>query len=189
MRGKKLQPGHLKLFTINKLQCSMLTYAQPGLPATCSARTLPGQWHTDHEWQPSQRKADVRRMTQGILVKYTIKHTIPVHPKSFTSTLPSGKPNLFWTTAVNSLILRPFSPSTFWVLETVKWTANKYITIITCTKKYCGSTSNDNYLVARMMISVLVGVTRTSTPEYPSSASSRVRNSFSSALKMPSETN
>lgn len=45
------------------------------------------------------------------------------------------------------------------------------------------------YLVASMIISVLVGVTRTSTPEYPSSASSRVRNSFSSALKMPSATN
>merc|ERR1719422_1192785 len=40
-----------------------------------------------------------------------------------------------------------------------------------------------------MMISVLVGVTRTSTPEYPSSASSLVRNSFSSALKTPSATN
>merc|ERR550534_1374989 len=40
-----------------------------------------------------------------------------------------------------------------------------------------------------MMISVLVGVTRTSTPEYPSSASSLVRNSLSSALKTPSATN
>merc|ERR1719411_2610722 len=40
-----------------------------------------------------------------------------------------------------------------------------------------------------MIISVLVGVTRTSTPEYPSSASSLVRNSFSSALKTPSATN
>jgi hypothetical protein len=35
--------------------------------------------------------------------------------------------------------------------------------------------------VAMMMISVLVGVTRTSTPLYPSSASSRVNSSFSSA--------
>merc|ERR1719239_1061341 len=40
-----------------------------------------------------------------------------------------------------------------------------------------------------MMISVLVGVTRTSTPEYPSSASSLVRNSLSSALNTPSATN
>merc|ERR1719315_333248 len=40
-----------------------------------------------------------------------------------------------------------------------------------------------------MMISVLVGVTRTSTPEYPSSASSLVKNSFNSALKTPSATN
>jgi hypothetical protein len=47
--------------------------------------------------------------------------------------------------------LRPFSPRTFCVL------------------------------VAMMMISVLVGVTRTSTPLYPSSASSRVNSSFSSA--------
>ena len=39
--------------------------------------------------------------------------------------------HLFWTTLVSSLILLPFSPSTFWVL------------------------------VAMMMISVLVGVTRT----------------------------
>jgi hypothetical protein len=42
---------------------------------------------------------------------------------------------LFWTTAVNSRMRRPFSPKTFCVL------------------------------VAMMMISVLVGVTRTSTPE------------------------
>lgn len=35
-----------------------------------------------------------------------------------TSTLPSGKPNLFWTTAVSSLMRRPFSPKTFWVLQT-----------------------------------------------------------------------
>lgn len=48
---------------------------------------------------------------------------------AFTSTLPSGKPNLFWTTAVNSLIRRPFSPSTFWVLETVtQTTVNKPVT-------------------------------------------------------------
>merc|ERR1719305_2063807 len=46
-----------------------------------------------------------------------------------------GKLNLFWTTLVSSLILLPFSPRTFWVL------------------------------VAMMMISVLVGVTLTSTPE------------------------
>merc|ERR1719445_1771111 len=39
-----------------------------------------------------------------------------------------------------------------------------------------------------MMISVRVGVTLTSTPEYPSSASSRVKNSLSSALKTPSAT-
>ena len=36
-------------------------------------------------------------------------------------------------------------------------------------------------LVALMMISVRMGVTRTSTPEYPCSASSLVRSSFSSA--------
>lgn len=76
-----------------------------------------------------------------------------------TSTVPSGKLNLFWTTAVSSLMRRPFSPSTFWVR------------------------------VARMMISVRVGVTRTSTPLYPSSANSRVKNSLSSALKTPSATN
>lgn len=34
-----------------------LTYAQPGLPAVCSAETQPEQWHTDHEWQLSQRTA------------------------------------------------------------------------------------------------------------------------------------
>ena len=75
---------------------------------------------------------------------------------AYSSTVPSGKLNLvhetdqifsliqsyemapylhayhlFWTTLVSSLILLPFSPSTFWVL------------------------------VAMMMISVLVGVTRT----------------------------
>jgi hypothetical protein len=50
-----------------------------------------------------------------------------------------------------SRILRPCSPRTSWV-----W-------------------------VARMMMSVTVGVTRTSTPEYPSSASSRWKNSFNSA--------
>ena len=43
--------------------------------------------------------------------------------------------HLFWTTLVSSLILLPFSPSTFWVL------------------------------VAMMMISVLVGVTRTCKEE------------------------
>ena len=50
---------------------------------------------------------------------------------AYSSTVPSGKLNLFWTTLVSSLILRPFSPSTF------------------CVR------------VAIMMISVLVGVTRT----------------------------
>lgn len=43
--------------------------------------------------------------------------------------------------------------------------------------------------VARMMISVRVGVTRTSVPEYPSSASSLVKNWLSSAKKTPSATN
>ena len=60
---------------------------------------------------------------------------------------------------VSSRIRRPFSPNTF------------------CVR------------VAMIMISVLVGVTRTSTPEYPSSASSRVKNSLSSALNTPSATN
>lgn len=78
---------------------------------------------------------------------------------AYNSTECSRKLNRFWTTDVNSRILRPFSPNTFWVL------------------------------VAIMMISVRVGVTRTSTPEYPSSASSRVKNSFNSALKTPSPTN
>jgi hypothetical protein len=50
---------------------------------------------------------------------------------AYSSTVPSGKLNLFWTTLVSSRILRPFSPSTF------------------CVR------------VAMMMISVLVGVTRT----------------------------
>lgn len=52
-----------------------------------------------------------------------------------TSTVPSGKLNLFCTTAVSSRIRRPFSPSTLCVL------------------------------VARIIISVRVGVTLTSTPE------------------------
>lgn len=43
--------------------------------------------------------------------------------------------------------------------------------------------------VALMMISVLMGVTLTSTPEYPSSASSLVSTSFNSAKKTPSATN
>lgn len=43
--------------------------------------------------------------------------------------------------------------------------------------------------VARIIISVRMGVTRTSTPEYPSSASSLVRTSLSSAKKTPSATN
>ena len=43
--------------------------------------------------------------------------------------------------------------------------------------------------VARMMISVRIGVTLTSTPEYPSSANSRVKTSFSSAKNTPSATN
>ncbi|PRD20763.1 UNVERIFIED_CONTAM: hypothetical protein NCL1_53689 [Trichonephila clavipes] len=73
--------------------------------------------------------------------------------------VPSGKLNLFCTTDVNSRILRPFSPRTC------------------CVR------------VARIMISVRVGVTLTSTPLYPSSASSRRRNSFNSALKTPSATN
>jgi hypothetical protein len=67
--------------------------------------------------------------------------------------------NIFFSKAILTEIdgreafpyLRPFSPRTFCVL------------------------------VAMMMISVLVGVTRTSTPLYPSSASSRVNSSFSSA--------
>ena len=77
----------------------------------------------------------------------------------YTSTVPSWKLNRFWTTDVSSLILLPFSPSTFCVL------------------------------VAKMIISVRMGVTRTSTPLYPSSASSLLRNSFSSALNTPSATN
>lgn len=40
-----------------------------------------------------------------------------------------------------------------------------------------------------MMISVRIGVTLTSTPEYPSSASSLVRTSLSSAKNTPSATN
>lgn len=79
--------------------------------------------------------------------------------KMITSTVPSGKLNLFCTTEVSSLILLPFSPRTFCVL------------------------------VARIMISVRVGVTRTSTPLQPSSASSLVRKLFSSALNTPSATN
>ena len=67
---------------------------------------------------------------------------------AYSSTLPSGKLNLFWTTAVSSLILFPFSPRTFCVL------------------------------VAMMMISVLPGVVRTSTPEYPSSANSLGKNNI-----------
>lgn len=44
----------------------MLTCAQPGLPAACSAETLPGQWHTAHEWQLSQRTAEGRKKMQLI---------------------------------------------------------------------------------------------------------------------------
>lgn len=40
-----------------------------------------------------------------------------------------------------------------------------------------------------MIISVRIGVTLTSTPEYPSSASSLVKTSLSSAKKTPSATN
>ena len=47
------------------------------------------------------------------------------------------------------------------------------------------STVSTCVLVARMMISVRIGVTRTSTPAYPSSPSVRARNSFNSALKTP----
>ena len=71
------------------------------------------------------------RLTQHIkmlLLKHIIASIV------CTSTVPSGKPNLFCTTEVSSRILLPFSPNTF------------------CVR------------VARIMISVLVGVTRTSTP-------------------------
>lgn len=78
---------------------------------------------------------------------------------AYSSTACSGILNLFRTTEVSSRILRPFSPNTLWVL------------------------------VAMMMMSDRVGVTRTSTPEYPSSANSLVKNSLSSALKTPSPTN
>ena len=92
---------------------------------------------------------------------YTLRIQFPIKISSTirTSTVPSGKLNLFWTTDVNSLMRRPFSPRTFCVL------------------------------VAIIMISVRVGVTLTSTPLYPSSANSRVKNSLSSALNTPSATN
>ena len=70
---------------------------------------------------------------------------------AYSSTEPSEKLNRFCTTLVSSRMRRPLSPSTSWVR------------------------------VALMMISVRIGVTRTSTPAYPSSASSRVSISFSSA--------
>lgn len=56
--------------------------------------------------------------------------TINLFKSFLTSTLPSGKPNLFWTTAVNSLIRRPFSPRTFWVLKRIKWLSEKTVTSI-----------------------------------------------------------
>lgn len=43
-----------------------------------------------------------------------------------TSTLPSGNPNLFWTTAVSSRMRRPFSPRTFWVLHTDTHTSDNH---------------------------------------------------------------
>ena len=61
---------------------------------------------------------------------------------AYSSTLPSGKRKRFCTSEVSSRMRRPFSPSTIWVR------------------------------VARMMISVRIWVTRTSTPAYPSSPSS-----------------
>ena len=74
---------------------------------------------------------------------------------AYSPALSSGKPHLFWTTTDNSQIRQPSSPRAFSVL------------------------------VAMIMISVLVCVTRTSTPEYPSSAISWVRNvhfSFEDAI-------
>lgn len=79
-----------------------------------------------------------------------------------------------WLADVNSSQHWPHNGADHWPVWSTCWTPEG---------------KEQPHLVARMMISVLVGVTRTSTPEYPSSASSRVRNSFSSALKMPSETN
>jgi hypothetical protein len=52
-----------------------------------------------------------------------------------SSMLPSSKLKRLWMTAVSSRMRRPFSPRTFWVR------------------------------VARMIISVRAGTTRTSTPE------------------------
>lgn len=40
---------------------ALLTYAQPGLPAACSAETQPERWRTDHEWQLSQHTAKTER--------------------------------------------------------------------------------------------------------------------------------
>jgi hypothetical protein len=60
-----------------------------------------------------------------------------------------GSGTAFCMTEVSLLVLQPFSPTTFWVH------------------------------VVQMMISLRIGVTRTSMREYPSSASSRVSIPFS----------
>lgn len=49
----------------------MLTCAQPGLPAVCSAETQPERWHTDHEWQLSRHTAKRKRKDISVLQKNT----------------------------------------------------------------------------------------------------------------------
>lgn len=61
----------------------MLTYAQPGLPAVCSAETQPERWHTDHEWQLSQHTAKRKRKDISVLQTNT-----GIKPK--TSTCNNG---------------------------------------------------------------------------------------------------
>ena len=98
---------------------------------------------------------------------------------AYSSTEASWNLKRFCTTEVSSLILRPFSP----VLQLKAQSLSR-----SGLEKPAGPGIQGQGIprtfwvrVALTMISVRRGVTRTSTPEYPSSASSRVSSSFSSA--------
>lgn len=54
---------------------AVLTYAQPDLPAACSAETLPERWRTDHGWQLSQHTAKREKTVQSTTCLLSMEST------------------------------------------------------------------------------------------------------------------
>lgn len=78
----------------------MLTYAQPDLPAACSAETLPERWRTDHGWQLSQHTAKREETVQ-----------------STTCLMPMESTNYRWYILIFYMQINEFASHTFSFLE------------------------------------------------------------------------